>query len=465
MPDVQVGSILEYRYETTYDDWWAPRWYVQQPVPLRHAHYHFLPGLGSRVAAVRFLPEDAQLNDGGSRGWDLVLNNVPSLNDEDDSPPSHALQFRVLFYYLFLGADTPEKYWQQQGQSWSLGVDQFAAEAKFRKVVNQIVAPGDTDEQKLRKIYAAVMKMENTDFTREHSAAENKADKLKIRQAADIWEQQRGKSWIGASWTTKLSSRWSTVKRCFLIRANVSARFGKLHWKHSWSMGVRQTEKSTEIATTPFPHYADTEEKRVADLAMDADGAIHGSIGITMTGSIALRWRQEALQSDEDAIKQKFDDEIRDEMPSGVTVTIKQIAGLADYNRPLAVFLNVGGNMASASGKRMFLPGTFFEARAKARFVNAKRDSPVYLHYSYTVQDQFRLALPANQTVEGSAKGWAHSVCPECGFRCQLPHHRQHLPVRQAGKGGGNPLSDTGLSGPARFFPENEHPGSDAGGA
>ena len=25
MPNVQVGSILEYRYETTYSDWWAPR--------------------------------------------------------------------------------------------------------------------------------------------------------------------------------------------------------------------------------------------------------------------------------------------------------------------------------------------------------------------------------------------------------------------------------------------------------
>jgi hypothetical protein len=29
--------------------------------------------------------------------------------------------------------------------------------------------------------------------------------------------------------------------------------FGKLHWKHSWSTGIRQTDKGTEISQTPFP--------------------------------------------------------------------------------------------------------------------------------------------------------------------------------------------------------------------
>jgi hypothetical protein len=100
MPDVQVGSILEYRYETTYDGWWAPHWYAQQPAPVHQAHYHFAPGMNGRVASIRFLPKDAQINENG-KGWDLVLNNVPAAVDEVDAPPMHIVGYRVLFYYVY----------------------------------------------------------------------------------------------------------------------------------------------------------------------------------------------------------------------------------------------------------------------------------------------------------------------------------------------------------------------------
>ena len=63
---------------------------------------------------------------------------------------------------------------------------------RIRAAVAKTVAPGDSDEQKLRKIYAAVMALENTDFTREHSAAENKAEGQKTKNAADTWDQKRG---------------------------------------------------------------------------------------------------------------------------------------------------------------------------------------------------------------------------------------------------------------------------------
>lgn len=45
MPDVQVGSILEYRYELAYDDGYVvpPSWYIQQHIFVHQAHYHFVP--------------------------------------------------------------------------------------------------------------------------------------------------------------------------------------------------------------------------------------------------------------------------------------------------------------------------------------------------------------------------------------------------------------------------------------
>ncbi len=74
---------------------------------------------------------------------------------------------------------TPEQYWQQAGLGWSSEVDQFLAPGKLRGVVAGIVAPGDTDEQKLRKIYAAVMTLENTSFTREHTRRGKQGEQAK----------------------------------------------------------------------------------------------------------------------------------------------------------------------------------------------------------------------------------------------------------------------------------------------
>lgn len=450
MPDVQVGSIVEYRYETTYNDWWAPRWHIQQPVPVRHAHYHFVSGPGGSVYATRFLPANAQVVQ-NHKGWDLVLDNVPPLFDEDDSPPLNALGYHVLFYYVHPGVSTADQFWQQQGQIWSAGVDEYCAADKLKPAVSQIVAPGDTDDQKLRKIYAAVMKIENTDFSRESSKTENKAENLKFRNAADIWQQQRGNDreitmvFLGLvraagfkAWAMFVTDRdhdifrreqldWDQLDDEIVI-VNVGGKemlfdpgerlceFGKLHWSHTWTMGVRQTDKGTEIADTPFPRYSDTTENRQADLSMDSDGSVHGSIRISMTGSIALRWRQTALQEDEEAAKKKFGDELQPTLPSGVTAKANQFTGLTDSTQPLVATFDVSGTLASTTGKRMFLPATFFEANAKPRFVNATRTNSVYLHYSWTQHDEFRLKLPSNATVEALPADAHFPLAPNADF-------------------------------------------------
>ena len=45
LPDVQVGSIIEYRYTLEYESNFvvAPRWYLQGPLYTRKAHFYFLP--------------------------------------------------------------------------------------------------------------------------------------------------------------------------------------------------------------------------------------------------------------------------------------------------------------------------------------------------------------------------------------------------------------------------------------
>jgi hypothetical protein len=61
--------------------------------------------------------------------------------------------------------------------------------------VAEITAWADTTDKKLLKIYAAVMGLESTDFTRQQSEQEKKANGIKdAKNAGDIWNQKQGSS-------------------------------------------------------------------------------------------------------------------------------------------------------------------------------------------------------------------------------------------------------------------------------
>lgn len=434
LPDVQVGSILEYRYETTYDDLWAPKWYIQQAIPVLRAHYHFNQSTLRQVLETRYLPPDAQQQADRKKGWDLVVHDIPPQADEEDSPPEHSLGYRVLFYYSV--ANTPDQFWQQQGAFWTAGVNFFAAPDPLKSIVAQLTAPGDTDEQKLRKIYAAMMTLDNTNFTRQHSEEEDKAEKVKVRTAADIWEQKRGNEpaitllFIGLAraaglkaYAMKVTSRdedvfqvghldWDQLddtiaivnlggKEMYFDPGERYCEFGKLHWKHSWTGGLRQAENGgVKLSITPLSSPADTTITRNADLTEDADGQVHGNLNIVMTGSAALFWRQEALVTDEKQATKEFGDGLQELMPTGTTAKLQTFGDLRDYSHPLTATLEVSGTMGTRSGKRLLLPGAFFEAQTTARFATENRVNPVYLKYADTIQDEVKMKLPSGAVAE-----------------------------------------------------------------
>ncbi|MGC2620402.1 MAG: hypothetical protein WA414_15260, partial [Acidobacteriaceae bacterium] len=158
------------------------------------------------------------------------------------------------------------------------------------------------------------------------------------------------------------------------------------------------------------------ETTRKAQIQIDADGTIHGVITIAMTGDAALRWRQEALRTDEDGIKKEFEDDLQTNMAPGVRVKTSQFTALADYTQPLVVTMDVTGSMGTKTGHRVFLPGTFFEAQAKAPFASTNRESPVYMHYPYVIQDQVKFTLPANASVESAPQDAQIPFVPNADF-------------------------------------------------
>lgn len=448
LPDVQVGSILEYRYDLRYDDDYVyqPTWLIQQEIPVRAAHYKFVPYQRELVGAhgeitegqtayVPQLPVGPELKfNQASQVYELQMANIPATPKEEYMPPMQSLTYRVQFYYTAFRK--VEDFWKDEGKYWSKDIDKFASPSKkIQEAVQQIVLPADTPQQKVSKIYDAMMPLENTSFTRQHSNEENKAEGIKIKSAEDIWQQKRGNNdqitllfiaMVRAAglkaYAMRLTNRDTTIfrtnylsmyqldddvaiveidgKEQFLDPGQRYCAFGQMHWKHTLTAGIRQTDHGTQIAESPSVGYQQSVEVRNADLTLGPDGLVTRFIRINMVGGEALKWRQEMLTSDVEAVKKKFQEELQSTLPAGVEVKTNHFVGLTDPKSVLMALVDVSGSLGTATSKRVFLPSSFFEAGAKPLFPHEKRALPIDLLYPYQVRDKVVMKLPPNFVAE-----------------------------------------------------------------
>ena len=454
LPSVEVGSILEYRLKIRSPDYRVsqPEWDIQQKYFVHKAHYSFHPflspgeyvsdGHGDSLNRLMYgsrVPPPIVINyDKNKNVYTLDVTDVPAIPDEDWMPPLNTLKYRVKFYYT--NAETGPEFWQDAGKKWAKRTQDFANPSGTLKLaVAEIVAPTDTEEQKARKIYAAVQKLDNTVFNRKKSQAERKKEKLKeIRTAEDVWKQKSGSDdditllfvALGRAAglkvfaaqvvdrnhamfddhylsTSQLDDYLAIVvldgKDVYLDPGQKMCPFGQLHWKHTLATGFRQTESGPAPVTTPSNSYKTAVVQRVADLKVEPDGAVSGTVRFLMTGPDAMYWRQLAIQNDQEEVKKRFNEDTQDDFPDGVRGELDHFLALDDYTSNLLAVVKVSGNIGSATGKRFFLPGLFFEARAKHPFVaQDKRVSPIDVHYSKTEEDDVTYHLPPGFSVESA---------------------------------------------------------------
>lgn len=438
MPDVQIGSIVEYRYRIKSDSEWRvpPDWHLRQSVPVLKAHYNFAPTETNKglVYSLR-LPTSEKIVKEKDDSLDLAISNIPALPDEEFLPPIGNSNYRLIFYYT--NFETPDEYWKAVGYNWSQDFDRFAkVSGKIRDAVNGMLTPADTEQLKVQKIYAAIMKFENTSFTREHTTKENKAEHLKVNTAQDIWAQQRGiddeitRLFVALARAAGLKAygaivvdrdqnlfdptylSWSQMddelaivtindKEVFFDPGQRYCELGKLHWKHTWASGIRQSgDGKTEIFSTPGPDFKDNVLERTARLTLDPTDQLTGLLYETMTGAEALAWRQDALSGDEAGTEKRFEEHLQHSMPSGIQVKVTQLAGLTDFTIPLTAVINVSGSLGTQTGKHIFIPAVLLDAGSTPLFAETHRENDVDMHFPYAVHDQVQLTLPANFTIE-----------------------------------------------------------------
>jgi hypothetical protein len=457
LPDVEVGSIIEYRYKLHYNDEYlqAPQWYLQSNLWTRKGHYIWRPldlsqtnititnargDASNNVAWASVLPAGTEVSQtrvpGGQQATvELNVHDIPPAPDEDFMPPIQSFTFRVLFYYT--GYRTADEFWKNEGKYWAKTQDKFIGPGSaVTAAVKDLITPTDTPDQKLRKLYAAVMKLENTRYTREHSTEEERAQGFKeVHTTDDIWTRKRGtddqlaalfvamaraagfKAYLGIVTNRDRNlfiKTYLTLSQLddAIVIVNIDGKnqffdpgtrfcpYGHLSWKHTYATGIRQVDGGSDYFTTMGEPYTFSRTLRVANLTLGPQGALTGGLTMTYMGDPAIRWRQRAIEGDAASLEREIRTSVERLMPPGIELKVTSIDKLDDYEQPLVANLEVKGTLGSSTGKRVLIPGDIFEANTKPSFPQEKRDIPVYFQYPHMTQDAVRIHFPATLAVE-----------------------------------------------------------------
>jgi hypothetical protein len=461
-----VGSIIEYRYSLRYDDYYyiSPDWYIQSDLYLRKGRYVWKPtseqlihrstgGREQSTSSIGWFPvlppgtevKQTRLPPVGMQEGQLILevnvHDILPTPREEYMPPISAFTSRVLFYYS--PYRTADEFWKNEGKYWAKDTNKFIGPgSKVTAAVHEITGPSDSTDVKLRKIYAAIMQMENTDFTREHERSEDKAAGLReIHNTDDILERKRGSS-------DQLAELFIAMARASGIKAypfavtnrsrsiftkgylslsqlddiiavvNVDGKeqtldpgsrycpYGHLEWKHTFVGGIREVEGGgVAMAETSGESFSNSRIQRVADLKMDEHGEVTGIVKMTYMGAPALTWRHHSLSGDQESLERQLRTSVELLLPGGMEVKVASIEKLANYEEPMSVTFNVKGPIGAPTGKRLIVPGDIFVSNDKASFPHEKREIPVYFDYTHMVQDAVRIKLPASIKIESLPAG------------------------------------------------------------
>jgi hypothetical protein len=466
LPDVQVGSVIDFRYSLRYNDnlLLPPEWEVQNELFQRKAYFKFIPfqnrgnmyvqlahgQIATGVAWTPFLGNFAQpqLHElpqaslGTSKAitsWvDLNLKDIPPVVEEPFMPPLNVLRMRVYFYYQ-QNLKTDD-YWKSEGKFWNKEIEEFAGKSQgIDDAVAKLCSASDTQEQKVKKIYSFVAQLENQDYIPERTIQEDKALELKANKRAEdvlahrsgthdqlnrlfvamvraagipasmIWVADRShdvfiKQYLS---TRQLDSEIAIVqlagKDVFLDPGTKFCPYGIVDWRYSAVGGMRQSPKGAEYGETPPPQYSQTITTRLAKVSLDEQGMLSGVVTLMFKGTTAAHWRQEAAKTDAEGRKKLLEDEAKGILPGNSEISLTNSPDWENTDAPLVAQFHISCPFAVAAGKRLMLQQHLFQINERARFSAGHRTNGIYFHLPWQEADEVHIAIPSGMQVENLA--------------------------------------------------------------
>jgi hypothetical protein len=446
LPEVQVGSIIEYRYRRRSRDAgfihyvYDSHWILNDELFMRHGNFTLEPDRHLTLvwSWPQGLPEGSGKPDKKGDRIHLETRDVPAFVTEEYMPPENALKQRVDFVYSNAASTPtePEKFWNHWAKENYREINSFIDHRAIASAVTQIVAPEDSPDTKLHKIYARVQRIQNPLWESPENLDEAHEKLKSIHNAVDVYERGFGDgeqiTWLflalaraaGLSADPVLVSTrdtWFFQPRAMnpgplntnLVRVRTAegelyldpgsslTPFGLLPWQETGVAGLVVTKDGGSWVTTPTPPAAESRIEHKGTLQLSANGMLKGHITVTYTGLEAVSHRVDEHHQDAVGRKRDLEDELKSEIPTGCDA---ELVNQPDWDSAspslVAEFeLSVPGWITPA-GSRGLLPHTVFSANAKRMFTNSARVQPVYFSYPYRQDDDIVITFPPGVRVD-----------------------------------------------------------------
>jgi len=455
LPGVEVGSVIEYEYSVrwkerlpdyvrhpssyTFDGGWTvptTTWTIQQDLFTRHAVFVLRPVPGGQLdlAKVR-LPAQvfpSKQSDGTVR---MEVSNVAAIEVEDRMPPESFLNSRVHFYYTagFVG-----DYWRSMSKARAALEEKFVEKTKYLEhAANEIAPTSDPPETRLRKLYARVEQVRYLTYEPSRTETEEKRERLPENKSADdILRHNYGsgneinflfvalaRSAGFEAWIVQVVDRASAIfeptvldtsqlnAMIVMVRLNGETLyfdpatrycpFGIVPWFEANTGGMRWDKiGGGAIDVQPSANKPGTIE-RTADLKLQPDGALEGTLEIEFTGQEALSRRLSASNEDEAGRRKLVEDEVKELTPPGATIDVDAVTGWQESEQPLRIKCHVHApRFATVTPRRMLFPLAVFQINNFSAFTAVRRVEPIYLQRGYQEIDKVTFAIPAGYVVE-----------------------------------------------------------------
>ena len=454
LPGVEVGSVIEYSYAMRWKDRWpdyirnpsqytfqegwtipTTTWTIQRDLFTRHAVFVIRPVKGGRLnfAKVR-LPDNSPFvqSDGTIR---MEVNNIAAIEEEAHMPPESMLNSRVHFYYT---AGYVGDYWRSYSRHQAEGAEKFIAATHFlERAANDIAPPGDPPEIRLRKLYARVQQVRYLSYEPSKTEKEEKREHLaENKSAEDIFRHNYAHAneinflfaalaragGFDASIVQVVSRASGVFEQQVLDGSQLNAivvlirlkgedlyfdpasrfcPYGVVPWFESDTKGVRWAKVGGDIEEVHAPANESSAIERTAELKLQADGGLEGTLEVVFTGQEALDWRLLAADEDDAGRRKLLEDEIKEMTPRGATIDLDSVTGWQDSEQPLRIKCRFHpSQFAVLTHERMLFPSAVFQASRKTPFIHSRRIQPVYFRHRYSELDKVAISLPASYRLE-----------------------------------------------------------------
>jgi len=460
LPNVQVGTIIEYTYRLHWKSGFpdlvknssryviiepiahlAGNWEVQRDLFVRRAHLtlHAYPG-----GALRDLTVGLSKDPGLIRDPDGTLHieyaNIPAFEEEESSPPEDTIRGRFTVFYTY-GFNEADTFWKAVGkQNGKLYDDFLKKSGRAKSEVQRLIAPGDTEEQKLRKLYARSQEIRMISNEESKTEKEQKREDLKENKNADdvlsrnyAYANEVNLAFMALAQAAgfkvnavRLVSRDNHLfqqkyfdpaqlnamvvqvmldgKPRYFDPATLYCPFDLLPWTETNTVGVIADQLKPELLQLQIRPSSEAVTRRSAELVLDDEGNVEGDVHLVFEGQEALLWRLSARHEDEVQRRKSLEDWLNAILPDNSQCTLTVSDGWTKTDGPLTAILHVQTHgYANLLGQRLLVRlGYFKTPENKSLFSSANRTHPVYFRYPSQSYDNVRITPPKGFTIEAT---------------------------------------------------------------